>query len=132
MDESAFDQATRAFGSTSRRGILRSLAATAIGTASTLMLSRQSRAGYNARARLGNYGAEVSIENGNSKKKRKEKRCKKDANSCRVDVAGFCGTFWIDYSSCVASLGSCCSYVKNCKYGTAGSCIENNPYYFLA
>jgi hypothetical protein len=95
------------------------------------MLAHPGGAADKARLRLGNYGADVSSENGKSKKqKKKEKQCKKDASACRADVAGWCGTYWLDYSTCVASLGSCCSFVGKCKYSSADSCIANNPYYF--
>jgi hypothetical protein len=130
VDGSSFDRATRSFESSSRRNILRSLAAVALGSATTAMFARPGAAADKSGARLGGYGDEVSSEK-SSKKKKKQKRCRRNANACRVDVSGWCAAFWIDYGSCMASLGSCCSFVGKCKYGKADSCIANNPYYFL-
>lgn len=131
MDVTVFDRATRAFGAASRRTMLRTLAGLALSSAAGVFTGIRSQAAEADPTLLGNYGDDVSIEK-NKKKKRKQKRCKKEARNCNVDVAGWCGTFWLDYDSCRASLGSCCAQIKNCKYGAGNACIDNNPYYFLA
>ena len=132
MKDRALDRVTRALSaSPGRRDVLRALAGIALSGATSLVSAVPSHAADENPPLLGPYGGDVSVEKSN-KKKRKEKHCKKQAQQCNVDVAGWCGTFWLDYDSCVASLGSCCSFVRNCKYGSADSCIANNPYYFLA
>lgn len=132
MEAPVFDQATRAMGAASRRTLLRTLVGLAVSSSLAGFTGIPSQAADLARPSLGDYGDDVSMEKNSKKKKRKQKRCKKDASTCNVDVAGWCGTFWLDYDSCRASLGSCCSQIRNCKYGSGASCIENNPYYFLA
>ncbi len=130
MDAPVFDQATRALGAASRRTVLRTLAGLVLSGAAAGFTGIRSQAAEQDPTSFGNYGDDVSIEK-NKKKKRKQKRCKSEARKCNVDVAGWCGTYWLDYDSCRASLGSCCSQIKNCKYGAGNSCIDNNPYYFL-
>lgn len=113
------------------------LAGLALGGASGLLTPGSSRAADQAPASLGAYGDDVSdlSSEKNSKKKkrkkRKKKRCKRVSKTCRRDVAAWCDYYWLDYYTCVASLGSCCSYIRKCKFGRGNRCIDNNPYYFL-
>ena len=131
MDAPVFDQATRALGAASRRNVLRTLAGVALGSAAVTFAGVRSQAADQERPALRQFVGGVSMEK-NKKKQRKEKRCQKLGRECTVTVAGFCGAVWLDYDSCRASLGSCCSQIKNCKYSAGAACIENNPYYFLA
>jgi hypothetical protein len=134
VDAPLFDLATRTLGGASRRQALRTLAGLALSGAVAGFTAVPIHAAEQDRPSIGSYGDDVSAEDGNKskkKKQRKEKRCKQQASKCGVDVAGWCGTFWLDYESCRASLGSCCAQIRNCKYSAGNSCIQNNPYYFL-
>jgi hypothetical protein len=134
MNDSTFDRATRLLSAAlNRRSGLRALAGIALSGATGLVPGVTAQAADENPTSLRPIG-DVSVEKKNKKKKkqqRKAKRCQKHARQCSVDVAGWCGTYWLDYESCRASLGSCCALVRKCNYGAADTCIVNNPYYFL-
>ena len=132
MEGPVFDQATRVLGTATRRTPLRTVAGLVLGGVTAGFTGVRSQAAEHEGEDLRRFVNSVAAEKKSKKQKRKEKRCKKDGRQCSVAVAGFCGAVWLDYDSCRASLGSCCSQIRNCKYGAGASCIENNPYYFLA
>jgi hypothetical protein len=59
--------------------------------------------------------------------KNKRKRCKKGAQRCRQDAAGFCGFVWPDfYGPCTFDLNQCCSHYAQCQGGKASACFDNS------
>lgn len=132
MNDSEFDQAARKLHlAQTRRGMMRALAGLAVGGMAVASTTTFTRAKEQDLPLPSRYGNEVTNEGKSKSKKKKLKRCKKVGQQCSRWVAGWCGYYWLDYGSCVASLGSCCSFERKCKPGKANSCIANNPYYFL-
>lgn len=132
VNESTFDEATRALGAEqNRRGALRALAGLTIGSVAGLGLAGRASAAVGDAPSFGFLDNAVGTE-GNKKKKRrlqrKKKKCKKRANSCRIGAASYCTATYLFPAACFASLSNCCSHLAKCKNGQARACIANSPY----
>jgi hypothetical protein len=71
-----------------------------------------------------------NVAGAKSKKKKKEKACKKAYKQCKKSTEEYCTTTYNPpfEETCTSELKECCKYFKQCKNGKANSCKVALPW----